>query len=148
MTVFQRLFPNSIGTSLKDFLFGSDCPRCKAGSFTRRWNRYDGTGSWRMHHTWYGPGHDPLMDYGDEYCARNGWFSRHWFATALIVFAVGFFVIAGINAALAAESDLPAGYSCADVRAAVEQYGRPKAIRLARRKGATPAQITAAEKCL
>jgi hypothetical protein len=47
-----------------------------------------------------------------------------------------------------AEATLPVGYSCDDVRAAVEKYGRAKAIRLAKRKGATPEQIAAAEKCL
>jgi hypothetical protein len=53
-----------------------------------------------------------------------------------------------VSTAARAEPALPAGYSCADVRAAVEKYGRPRAIRLAKRKGASAEQIAAAEKCL
>jgi hypothetical protein len=67
---------------------------------------------------------------------------------ALIVFAVSFFVIEGIDAARANEATLPFGYNCADVRAAVEQYGRATVRRAAKRKGATREQIAAAEKCL
>lgn len=53
-----------------------------------------------------------------------------------------------ITPARAAETTLPAGYSCDDVRAMVEKYGRTKAIRIAKRNGATPEQIAAAERCL
>lgn len=43
----------------------------------------------------------------------------------------------------------PAAYSCAEVRAAVQWYGNVAAARrAAKRKGATPEQIAAAEKCL
>lgn len=48
----------------------------------------------------------------------------------------------------AAESNLPAGYSCADVRAAVANYGKAAVMRMAKRNGATREQIAAAEKCL
>lgn len=101
-----------------------------------------------MHRVWVGPDHDPWNDYDSAFCYRNGWFARHWFATALIVLVIGLSILTGINVALAADTDLPPGYSCADVRAAVEKYGRPKAIRLAKRNGATREQIAAAEKCL
>lgn len=53
-----------------------------------------------------------------------------------------------IASARAAEADLPAGYSCADVRAAVQQHGRAKALKLAKRNGAAREQLAAAEKCL
>lgn len=57
-------------------------------------------------------------------------------------------ILLAMFSARAAETGLPAGYGCADVRAAVEKYGRAKAARLARRNGATSEQIAAAEKCL
>jgi hypothetical protein len=64
------------------------------------------------------------------------------------MFAVSFFAIACLNAARANEATLPFGYNCADVRAAVQQYGRATMRRAAKRKGATREQIAAAEKCL
>jgi hypothetical protein len=64
------------------------------------------------------------------------------------MFAVSFFVFASINAARASEATLPFGYTCADVRAAVQQYGHATMRRAAKRKGATREQIAAAEKCL
>jgi hypothetical protein len=63
------------------------------------------------------------------------------------MFAVSFFVLAGIDAARANEATLPFGYNCADVRAAVQQYGRATVRRAAKRNGATCARI-AGEKCL
>jgi hypothetical protein len=40
------------------------------------------------------------------------------------MFAVSFFVLAGIDAARANEATPAFGSNCADVRAAVQQYGR------------------------
>jgi hypothetical protein len=75
---------NKPETNAMDFFFGSPCELCQHGNRSHRWTRYDGTGSWRMHKVWVGPGHDWLFDYGSEYCARNGWFSRHWIMTTTI----------------------------------------------------------------
>lgn len=44
--------------------------------------------------------------------------------------------------------NLPLGFTCDDVRAAVEQYGKIAALALAKLNGATPAQIAEARKCL
>lgn len=43
---------------------------------------------------------------------------------------------------------LPAGFSCADVRAKVSELGRIRAVALALENGATWAQIREARKCL
>lgn len=48
----------------------------------------------------------------------------------------------------AAEPDLPAGYTCADVRAKVAELGRIKALAAALERGATWKQIREARKCL
>jgi hypothetical protein len=132
--------------SLWKFLFGSECPRCKGGSFAKRWQRHDGSGSWRMHHTWIGPGHDPLIDYGDDFCERNGWFTRHRLLT--VAFAVGFFVIAGIGAAHAADRpDKPSVWFCAAARAARDAAGSERAAEdAARAHGVSEATIQRAKR--
>lgn len=73
--------------------------------------------------------------------------SLAWGCLPLMIL-VPIMILLAIFGARAADTDLPPGYSCADVRAAVEKYGRPRAIRLAKRKGASAEQIAAAEKCL
>ncbi len=67
------------------FLFGEQCPHCRESGNVHRWSRYDGTGSWRMHQ-W---GH-----YESFFCERNGWFSRHWFITRVLIGAPSFLVMA------------------------------------------------------
>jgi hypothetical protein len=149
VTVFPRLFPRAIGGTLREFLFGSPCQRCEGGSYAKRWARYDGTGSWRMHHTWIGPGHDYLFDYGDEYCARNGWFSRHRLLTALIAAVLALIVamVAMVNAAHAAEPPkLPVGVTCEAVRERVAEHGRAAAIAWALASGYSWRQIRDARK--
>jgi hypothetical protein len=44
--------------------------------------------------------------------------------------------------------NLPFGYTCEEVRAAIQQYGQSTALALAKLKGATPPQIAEARKCL
>jgi hypothetical protein len=148
-SLFRTLFPNAIGGTLQEFLFGSACRRCKGGSFAKRWQRYDGTGSWRMHHTWIGPGHDSLIDYGDDYCARNGWFSRHWFTTTIIVIVIGLSLLVGVNVARAADRpEKPDAWFCFKARAAVLATGSEKAAEdAARAQGASEATIAKAKRC-
>jgi hypothetical protein len=149
VTLFRRLFPRSIGGTLREFLFGSECRRCKGGSFAKRWDRYDGTGSWRMHHTWIGPGHDPLIDYGDDNCSRNGWFSRHWFTTAFIVIVIGLSVLVGVNVARAADRpEKPSAWFCMQARAHRAGFVSDKAAEdSARAQGASQADIDKAHRC-
>lgn len=146
--LFKRAFPNAIGGTLREFLFGAECRRCKGGSFAKRWDRYDGTGSWRMHHTWIGPGHDPLIDYGDEYCARNGWFSRHRFTTVMIALVVGLVIVSASAARAADRPERPSPALCVVAKAAVLAAGSEKAAEdSARAKGASEATIAKAKRC-
>lgn len=46
------------------------------------------------------------------------------------------------------EPKLPLGYTCDDVRSAVAEYGKIKALALAIEKGATWRQLREARKCL
>lgn len=50
-----------------------------------------GKGSVRMHVR----GSMTFDNYQSHYCARNGWFSRHWFATGLIVFCMTMLFLVG-----------------------------------------------------
>jgi hypothetical protein len=95
ITLFQRMFPNAIGNSFREFLFGHDCPYCKRGWGTKRWARYDDTGSWRMHQR----GSITFDTYESVYCERNGWFSRHWLTTVFFCFVAFISVVAAISAA-------------------------------------------------
>jgi Zn-dependent protease len=68
-----------------------------------------------------------------------------WTFTFMTAFAL--LLIFGA-AALADEPKLPAGYTCADVRAKVSELGYVKALALAIESGATWRQIREARKCL
>lgn len=120
-------------------------------------------------------GHDPMDDRDAKFCERNGWFSRHGLAAISIVFALSFFVMAGIDAAPADESAftekrcnsagrheaMPAAAGCVDppyararpscwkIRAAVHRYGEQFVAELARSNGASEADIAREKKrCL
>lgn len=128
------------------FLFGSECPLCKDGRHVERVNFYDGKGSMRTHKR----GSVTFDTYESKYCARNGWFMRHRLVTAVIVFAIGFFVIAGINAARA-ETKLPPGVTCEQVQANYAQWSHlnKSVIRVwLRLNGYSRGQIREAERCL
>lgn len=139
MRVFSRLFPNAIGSSLRKFLFGERCQLCDDGSRRRRWSRYDGTGSWRMHTVHTGEGYDPINDYDSAFCQRNGWFSRHWVATALIVFVLAAISCAVLSDRAGAAEQIP----CWKAKALLVWAGGKKseAQRLAEDAGYTKAQI-------
>lgn len=67
-----------------EFFFGKPCPRCEGGNRARdRWVRFDGTGSWNMH-----PYRDDDGEMNSAFCERNGWFTRHRFATVALVLAI------------------------------------------------------------
>lgn len=141
---FRTLFPNAIGKTLREFLFGSACPRCNGGAHPRRWSRYDGTGSWRIHPTGYFPD-----TYETSYCGRNGWFSRHWFTTVVIVFVIGLSVCVGVNVALAADSpEKPDAWFCLMAKLHRAQFSTDKAAEDdARAQGASQATIAKAYRC-
>lgn len=145
MRLFQRLFPNAIGSSIKEFLLGSPCSLCQGGSPRSRWSRYDGTGSWRMHRYYADP---DFSDFDSTFCQRNGWFSRHWFATVLLV-AVALILVGVGNAARAAgRPDIPDAWFCIKARAAVLAAGSEKAAEdAARAQGASEATIAKAKRC-
>jgi hypothetical protein len=128
--------------SLRLFLFGSSCQRCKSGEGVKPWRPNDGTGSWRIHRSRF-------EDEEDAICARNGWVSRHGFATALIVAALLFVVGAGINAARAADQpEKPDAWFCIKARAHRAQFASDKAAEdSARAQGATAATIAKAHRC-
>lgn len=127
------------------FLFGSECPLCNDGEIAHRWTRYDGTGSWRMHER----GSVTFDTYKSKHCARNGWFTRHRLVTAMIVLAVGFFVIAGISAAWAADRpDKPSAWFCMQARMHRAQFATDKAAEdSALAQGASRADIAKAQRC-
>lgn len=79
-----------------ELLFGKPCAHCQSGWQTRRWARYDGTGSWKMHQR----GSMIFDDYELIFCERNGWFTRHRFLTALLVVGIPIYGTLGILVAL------------------------------------------------
>lgn len=135
MRVFSRLFPNAIGSSLRKFLFGERCPLCDDGARRTRWSPYDGTGSRRMH----SQGSVTFDNYDSRFCARNGWFSRHWLATALIVFVLAAILCAVLSDRAAAAEQIP----CWKAKALLVWAGGKKseAQKLAEDAGYTKAQI-------
>lgn len=79
------------------------CPFCDAGWPVTRVNFYDGQGSKRMHVR----GSVTFDTYESHFCARNDWFSRHRFATGLIIFYAVAALLACLSLGNARAHDLP-----------------------------------------